>query len=136
VGRWSGERGRAGARGREFLPALWYRANAAQKRGGGAGPLRIDDLGLLIDRPAAELVSVDEALRALERVDPRSAQVVVLRFYLGMTESQIAEVLGVTDRTVRRDWTFARGWLRRALGPEYGMQDGTDSPRAGPGSDA
>jgi RNA polymerase sigma factor (TIGR02999 family) len=64
---------------------------------------------------AAEILRVHEALDEIARMDPRMAQVVELRYFGGMTEVEIAEVLGVTDRTVRRDWEKARLLLREAL---------------------
>jgi RNA polymerase sigma factor (sigma-70 family) len=64
----------------------------------------------------AELVlAVDEALTRLERVSPRLRSVVELRFFLGLSEEESAATLGVTDRTVRRDWIKARAWLQLAL---------------------
>ncbi|QYU67846.1 hypothetical protein J4558_23705 [Leptolyngbya sp. 15MV] len=57
----------------------------------------------------------------MDRVDPRAAQVVTLRFFAGLTEPEMAEVLGVNERTIRRDWLFARAWLRRHIESEPGM---------------
>jgi RNA polymerase sigma factor (sigma-70 family) len=61
------------------------------------------------------VLDIDEALRQLASLDPRLAQVVEMRFFGGMTEAEIAAVLGVTDRTVRRDWEKARLLLAAAL---------------------
>lgn len=91
------------------------RARNAQKRGGGQRWASLDDLPLSPDRPAEDVLAIDAALTELESTDPRSAQVVILRFYLGLTEPEIAEALGITDRTVRRDWTFAKLWLQRVM---------------------
>lgn len=63
----------------------------------------------------AQILGVDEALQALARVDPRMAQVVELRYFGGLTDAEIGEALGVTDRTVRRDWEQARLFLAEAL---------------------
>ena len=72
-----------------------------------------------IDIPAnatdATLVRVNEALAALEREDARAAELVKLRFFAGLSVEQAALALGVTDRTARRDWRFARAWLANAL---------------------
>ena len=67
--------------------------------------------------PASEddIVRVHEALEELATVDPRMAQVVEMRYFAGMLDTEIAEVLGITDRTVRRDWEKARLLLREAL---------------------
>ncbi|HUA17132.1 MAG TPA: ECF-type sigma factor, partial [Bryobacteraceae bacterium] len=58
-----------------------------------------------------DLIALDEALEALERVDPQAAQVVESRFFGGYTDREIAEALGLSVPTVRRDWEFARSWL-------------------------
>ncbi|MBL0869687.1 MAG: sigma-70 family RNA polymerase sigma factor [Phycisphaerales bacterium] len=91
------------------------RAQNAIKRGGDRYRVPLEGLEIDINRPPEEVLAIDVALTKLESVDPRSAQVVILRFYLGLSEVQIAHVLGVTDRTVRRDWIFAKHWLQREL---------------------
>ena len=69
-----------------------------------------------ITQPVAlDVVEVDDALTRLETLDARAASVVELRFFSGLTETEIAEVLGVSEATVRRDWKFARAWLVRQL---------------------
>jgi RNA polymerase sigma factor (TIGR02999 family) len=66
--------------------------------------------------PDGEMIlKINEAISALDQVDQRAAQVVSLRFFAGLTEPEIAEVLGVNERTVRRDWLFARAWLKRRI---------------------
>ncbi|MEQ1684595.1 MAG: ECF-type sigma factor [Burkholderiaceae bacterium] len=92
------------------------REHQAERRGGGA--LRVTLSTTLGDGLPAEdeALHVDEALRALEQVEPRLAQVVEMRYYGGLTETEIATALGVTDRTVRRDWDKARAILRTMLG--------------------
>jgi RNA polymerase sigma factor (TIGR02999 family) len=87
------------------------RARDAQKRGGGAVKVALDDIHAGINPRDIDLVSLDEALGALERVDPRSAQVVELRFFGGYSDQEVGEVVGVSQATVRRDWEFARSWL-------------------------
>ena len=61
--------------------------------------------------PHEDVLAVDEALRALEAIDPRASRVVELRFFAGLLEEEAALALGVSVPTVRRDWTFARAWL-------------------------
>jgi RNA polymerase sigma factor (TIGR02999 family) len=85
------------------------------KRGGGERPLTLDDHDLAIDERADLVLAVDEALGRLERLSPRLRAVVELRFFLGLSEEESAEALGVTDRTVRRDWIKARAWLQVEL---------------------
>lgn len=73
----------------------------------------LDGLGLAPDR---DLVAVHEALLAFEAVDARAAKVVELRFFGGLENDEIAQVLAISLATVKRDWTAARAWLRRELG--------------------
>ncbi len=60
---------------------------------------------------SADLIALDDALETLAKIDPREAKVVELRFFGGLTEKEAAEVLGITDRTVRQDWNHAKVWL-------------------------
>jgi RNA polymerase sigma-70 factor, ECF subfamily len=91
------------------------RARRADKRGGGIAHVTLADVPALTDRSSLDLEALDAALRDLAAADARAAQVVELRFFGGLTEEQIALVLGVTDRTVRNDWRAARAWLQRVL---------------------
>jgi RNA polymerase sigma factor (TIGR02999 family) len=92
------------------------RARATRKRGGvGAAATLDDDAVAADDRPDA-LLEIDDALDRLAAVSPRLARLVVLRFYGGMSDGEIAAALDVTVRTVQRDWLKARMLLRRALG--------------------
>ena len=68
-----------------------------------------------------DFVALDEAMRRLEAKDPRLAQVVRLKYYAGLEIAQIALVLGVSERTVKNDWAFAKAWLERALGNDDGQ---------------
>jgi RNA polymerase sigma factor (TIGR02999 family) len=68
------------------------------------------------DGPDLELLALDEALRELERTDPRRAEVVKLRFFAGLTTDQAAAVLGVSISTAENDWAYARSWLRLRMG--------------------
>ena len=91
------------------------RAHSAEKRGGAAVRLSIDDVQLPIEQRAAGLVALDEALERLAAFDERKCKVVEMRFFGGMSDKEIAEVLGVTTRTVLRDWKTARLLLYREL---------------------
>lgn len=91
------------------------RRHQAGRRGGGLRPLTLDEVQIPLQERADVLVALDDALRRLEALDPRMARVVELRFFGGLTEPETAEVLGVTERTVRRDWVKAKGWLLREL---------------------
>jgi RNA polymerase sigma-70 factor (ECF subfamily) len=92
------------------------RARRAGKRGAGVVPLTLSDADALGIDPALEILEVDEALRRLAAAFPRPARVVELRFFGGLELEEIGAVLEVTERTVQRDWAFARAWLARELG--------------------
>ena len=85
------------------------------KRGGGARPVSLDQSPAVSPAPSKDLVAVDDALKALTKIDDRKAQVVELRFFGGLTVEESAEVLQVSPETVRRDWKLAKVWLLREL---------------------
>jgi RNA polymerase sigma factor (TIGR02999 family) len=87
----------------------------AGKRGGGWERLALEDAEIPVEERAAELIALDDALERLAALNPRLSQVVECRFFGGMTEEETAAALGVTDRTVRRDWVKAKGWLHQEL---------------------
>lgn len=91
------------------------RAHKAEKRGGAAQRFSIEDLQILPEQSAADLLELNEALQKLESIDERKCRVVDMRFFGGLKENEIAEVLGVNEKTVRRDWQFAKLWLYREL---------------------
>lgn len=93
----------------------YARRYLADKRGGAPRRVTLTDDMLVAEERADTLLAVDEALNELGRIDERLSRVVECRFFGGLTEEETAEVLGVTARTVRRDWTKAKGWLHRAL---------------------
>jgi len=89
-----------------------------EKRGGGNRPLQLDEMikaGKTAAVPVEDLLTLEAALTRLEAVDERAAQVVILRFFSGMTNPEVAQHLGVSVRTVEADWTHARAWLMREL---------------------
>jgi RNA polymerase sigma factor (TIGR02999 family) len=90
-------------------------ARGAQKRGGGAPMVALDDALNFSQDCTVSLAGVDEALRSLEAVDPRQGRVVELRFFGGLTIEEIAEVLQISAATVKREWSTAKLWLQRAL---------------------
>ena len=93
----------------------YARRHRAGKRGGGVAALALDDVQVAVEERAEELVALDEALGRLAALAERLARVVELRFFGGLSEEEIAAILGVTDRTVRRDWVKARAWLHAEL---------------------
>jgi RNA polymerase sigma-70 factor (ECF subfamily) len=87
------------------------RTRIRAKRGGGQTKLSFDDLPVMLaDRPR-ELLALDEALQALEKIDENQSRIVELRFFGGLTVDETAEVVGLSARTVEREWNFARAWL-------------------------
>ncbi len=80
----------------------------------------LDDIEPALDAPDLELLALDEALRELDRKDPRKAEVVKLRFFAGLTTEQAAAALGVSTSTAENDWAYARSWLRLRMGGEDG----------------
>ena len=86
------------------------------KRGGGVAKRMIADVAdLASDQDGDQIMALDEAIRRFEEQDPQAAQVVKLRFFAGLSVVETAECLGLSERTVKRDWQFARAWLFRAL---------------------
>jgi len=92
------------------------RARNADKRGGGKAALSISGVANLAAQPdPSGFLALDDAIQRLEQVNAQAAAVVRLRFFAGLQESDVAATLGISERTVRRDWAFARGWLRETL---------------------
>jgi RNA polymerase sigma factor (TIGR02999 family) len=89
----------------------YARRYRADKRGGGAVQLPFDEGDLVVEERADMLIALDEALDRLAALDARLSRVVECRYFAGLSDDETAEVLGVTPRTVRRDWVKARGWL-------------------------
>ncbi len=85
------------------------------KRGGDAIKVALDEGAVLLREPSLELLPLDEALTKLAGIDFRKSQVVEMRFFGGMSNEEIAEVLKISPNTVTRDWKFAEAWLRREL---------------------
>jgi RNA polymerase sigma factor (TIGR02999 family) len=95
------------------------RARGYHKRGGGVQAATLEEAALVPDAGGGtDLVALDEALTALAELDPRQSRVVELRFFGGLTNEEAAEVLKVSEGTVRRDWSLARAWLHRELSKE------------------
>jgi len=118
------------------------KSRGRRKRGGGRVHVSLDEVASVVQdgqgEPAngpadgrsedqndghTDFIALDEAIRRLEARDPRVAQVVRLKYYAGLEIAQVALVLGVSERTVKNDWAFAKAWLERALRDE----GGTDS---------
>jgi RNA polymerase sigma factor (TIGR02999 family) len=91
------------------------RAREAEKRGGAAARVSLDDVALATPERDDSLVALDEALTALAALDPRKSRVVELRYFGGLTVAETAAVLHVSQETVHRDWHVAKAWLLREL---------------------
>ena len=91
------------------------RRRDAAKRGGGQRPVTLDEEAIAVGAGSDDLLALDDALTRLAALDDRLARVVECRYFGGLTEDETAAALGVTARTVRRDWVKARGWLYREL---------------------
>jgi len=107
---------RYAARAMRSIIVDFARERSAARRGGGAEPIQL--LVATVGQPERgpeEILNVHRALEQLSTRDARMAEVVELRYFGGLSDPEVAEVLGVTDRTVRRDWEKARLWLSQAL---------------------
>jgi len=93
------------------------RRKQAQKRGVNPERVKLEDVDVAVLADDETLLLVNEALEKLETEDPGAAQVVKLRFFAGMTNEEAGQALGISARTAKRYWTFARAWLFRELRP-------------------
>ena len=91
------------------------RARNAEKRPNAGLQVALSDLPIGADARTVEFLALNEALERLETIDPRQARIVEMRFIAGLSEEEIAGALGVSVRTVKRDWRVARAWLYGAL---------------------
>jgi RNA polymerase sigma-70 factor, ECF subfamily len=94
------------------------RARHALKRGAGAIRVTLDEAALVTETRAGELLALDEALENLAVFDPRMSKIVEMRYFGGLTNEEIAEVLKIHPNTVTRDWSAAKAWLYAALSGE------------------
>lgn len=91
------------------------RRHAYAKRGGGAQQVSLEEVAMVAHDASSELVRLDEALKILAKMDPRRCHVVELRYFGGLSNEEIANVLNVSENTVTRDWNLARAWLHQQL---------------------
>jgi RNA polymerase sigma factor (TIGR02999 family) len=91
------------------------RRKQSQKRGGGGPHEELDESLIVLSAPPDELLAVHDALDTLAREDPTAAELVKLRYFVGMTMEEAASALGLAPRTAERVWTYARAWLRREI---------------------
>lgn len=93
----------------------YARARGAEKRGGRAERVALADSELATDTDPGMLLDIDEALRNFEAVEPEKAQLVKLRFFTGLNLDEIAEMTGISVRTAKRHWRYARAWLYQRI---------------------
>lgn len=104
------------ARAMRDIVAEHARQVSSKRRGGDVDHVVLDGIGVVVEMPAEDFISLDFALQKLERDHPDAFQVVMLRFFAGCTHPQIAEELGISTRTVERRWRLGRAHLSRAAG--------------------
>jgi RNA polymerase sigma factor (TIGR02999 family) len=93
----------------------YARSRRAFKRGGGFCRVSLDEAIISSEEKGADLLTLNEALDGLAAIDPQQSRVVELRVFGGLTVEETAEVLGISPRTVKREWGMARAWLRRQI---------------------
>jgi RNA polymerase sigma factor (TIGR02999 family) len=103
------------ARAMRQILVSYARSQQAQKRGGGAVKVDLDEAAIVSPEESEEIVGLHEALETLATLDSRKAQVVELKYFGGLNYDEIAEVLKISRITVRRDWEFAKVWLYSEL---------------------
>lgn len=100
------------------------RSRNAAKRGGHQVKLPLDEVVAFSDDKCSELIEVDQALTHLAARDPRLARIVELKFFAGMTDEEIGEVLGISARQIKREWKVAKAWLYGELSTSKADDDG------------
>ena len=96
------------------------RRKTTQKLGGGHERVALDEIELAQEPPAADVLAVHEAIEELARTDPQAAELVKLRFFIGLSMEQAAELLGVSRRTAQTLWSLGRAWLRSFMDDQVG----------------
>jgi RNA polymerase sigma factor (TIGR02999 family) len=116
---WEGRRHFFGAAARAMREILidQARRKASGKHGGHGQRVELTEALALIEPPAADLLALDDAIQRLQAEEPRLAEVVMLRYYAGLSVEETADVVGRSDRTVKREWRQARAWLAGQLIP-------------------
>lgn len=93
----------------------YARRHKAEKRGGEVEKVSLEDAFVFVKEKPAQMIALDEALQELAKIDERRSRVVELKFFGGLNNEEIAEVLGVHSNTVLRDWNLARAWLKTQI---------------------
>lgn len=106
----------AAARAMRQVLIDYARKRGRAKRGGDQTRIPLNVVDLAVEAPVEDVLAVDRAVEKLAVKDPRMAEVVQLRFYAGLSVEETAAALGMSERTVRREWSLARAWMMRELG--------------------
>ena len=106
----------AAARAMRDILVEQARRKAGPARGGGRHRQELDEACAVLEPPADNVLAVHEALEELEKQDPLKAQIVLLRYFSGLTTAETAEILGLAERTLDRQWRYIRAWLLKRLG--------------------
>ena len=91
------------------------RSHTRAKRGGGVRELALDEVAIVAQEQAANLIALDDALRSLAAIDERKGRIVELRFFGGLSVEETAEALKISPRSVMREWSLAKAWLYQAV---------------------
>lgn len=105
----------AAARAMRDILVEQARRKARVKRGGDRPRINLDPDELSVDPQPDDILAIDEALGRLAQTDARGAEIVLLRYFAGLTEAEVAAGIGLSERTVRREWRYARSWLQQEL---------------------
>jgi RNA polymerase sigma-70 factor, ECF subfamily len=108
------------------------RGRSRQKRGGEQYKVSLDEAIVFSEQQADELLAVDDCLNRLAKIDPRQARIVEMRFFGGLSVEESAEALGISPKTVKRDWSVAKAWLYADLKERYGIDAATMGERQSP----
>jgi RNA polymerase sigma factor (TIGR02999 family) len=116
----------AAARAMRHILVERARRRGRVKRGGGRGRVELDERALAVEPPSTDLLALDEALNALEAYDRRKCEVVMLRYFAGLTIEETAAAMALSIATVKNEWAFARAWLHRELNKDEAGQAAGD----------
>jgi RNA polymerase sigma-70 factor, ECF subfamily len=108
------------------------RGHLRDKRGAGEKPVQLDEALVFAPEQSVELLKLDESLQRLAQFDARQSKIVELRFFGGLTVEQTAEVLGISPKTVKRDWSVAKAWLHGDLKANGGVAGDLGKNKATP----
>jgi RNA polymerase sigma factor (TIGR02999 family) len=110
------------------------RRKRAQRHGGGQERVELPEAGIAAPADDDRLLAVHEAVDKLALADPRKAELVKLRYFVGLSVDEAAEALGISAPTAKRDWAYAKAWLYQEMGGAFGPAAGESSPQARSGA--